>query len=83
MKLFAFFRRNKAVFIPRRAVTIVPDENKTGFMPTQDEVASRAYFNYVNQGSTPGREMQHWLTAEAELIAEHNPARVDGLANRD
>ena len=31
-----------------------------------------AYFNYVNQGSLPGHDMQHWLDAEAQLLAERN-----------
>ncbi|MGZ4961180.1 MAG: DUF2934 domain-containing protein [Limisphaerales bacterium] len=37
---------------------------------TTDEVAKRAYFIYLNQGSPQGREVDHWLSAEAELIAD-------------
>jgi hypothetical protein len=51
------------------------------FTPSADEVARRAYFTYVNQGSMPGREVQHWLAAEAELIAERNLTRVHGFHN--
>jgi hypothetical protein len=40
---------------------------------TTDEVAKRAYFIYLNQGSPQGREMDHWLSAEAELIADTKP----------
>jgi hypothetical protein len=50
--------------------------------PLPDEVARRAYFTYVNQGSQPGREVQHWLVAEAELIAERNLTRSHGFHNR-
>lgn len=31
------------------------------------EIATRAYFIYVSEGCPPGREMQHWLDAEAQL----------------
>jgi hypothetical protein len=45
-------------------------------------VARKAYFAYENQGSQPGHEVQHWLAAEAELIAERNLTRVHGFHNR-
>ena len=52
------------------------------FTPSADEVARRAYFAYENEGSLPGRDVQHWLAAEAELIAERNRTRVHGFHNR-
>jgi hypothetical protein len=52
------------------------------FAPSPDEVARRAYFSYENQGSLPGHDVQHWLKAEAELIAERNLTRVHGFHNR-
>jgi hypothetical protein len=42
-------------------------------------VARKAYFVYENEGSQPGHEVQHWLKAEAELIAERNLTRVHGF----
>ncbi len=53
------------------------------FAPSSDEVARKAYFSYVNQGSLPGRDVQHWLEAEADLIAERNLTRVHGFHNRN
>ena len=53
-----------------------------GFTPSPDEVARRAYFTYVNQGSQSGHEVQHWLKAEADLIAERNLTRVHGFHNQ-
>jgi hypothetical protein len=50
--------------------------------PSPDEVARRAYFTYVNQGSQPGHEVQHWLAAEEELIAERNRTRAHGFHNQ-
>ena len=53
-----------------------------GFTAAPDEVARKAYFSYVNQGSLPGHEVQHWLKAEADLIAERNQTRVHGFHSR-
>jgi len=46
-----------------------------------DDVAREAYFTYVNDGSPSGRDVQHWLDAEAQLIAERNLVRVHGFRN--
>jgi hypothetical protein len=64
--------------------TATADSNKSAidFAPSADEVARRAYFSYVNQGSPRGHDVQHWLKAEAELIAERNLTRVHGFHNR-
>jgi hypothetical protein len=57
-------------------------QSAIGFVPSPDEVARRAYLNYVNQGAQPGHDVQHWLAAEAQLIAERNLTRVHGFHNR-
>jgi hypothetical protein len=57
-------------------------QKEVDWAPSPDEVARKAYFSYVNQGSLPGHEVQHWLTAEAELIAERNLTRTHGFHNR-
>lgn len=38
--------------------------------PSVEEVSYRAYLNYQNHGAADGRDMQDWLNAETELIAE-------------
>jgi hypothetical protein len=58
------------------------NQSEIGFVPSPDEVARRAYFSYLNEGSPQGRDVQHWLAAEAELIAERNRTRVHGFHNR-
>jgi Protein of unknown function (DUF2934) len=58
------------------------DQTETDFVPAPDEVARKAYFSYVNQGSSSGHEVQHWLAAEAELITERNLTRVHGFHNK-
>ena len=58
------------------------DQGENTFVPSPDEVARRAYFSYVNEGSLPGHDVQHWLEAEAKLLAERNLTRVHGFHNR-
>jgi hypothetical protein len=41
------------------------------FAPSADEVARRAYSSYVSRGSQPGHDVEHWLAAEGQLLAEH------------
>lgn len=38
--------------------------------PTHDEIATCAFRIYQEEGCFPGRELDHWLRAEAELLAE-------------
>jgi len=57
-------------------------QNEVNFALSPDEVARKAYFSYLNEGSLPGRDVQHWLTAEAQLLEERNLTRVHGFHNR-
>ena len=68
-------QNQNAVSTPR-PVAAALSLNEINFAPAPDEVARRAYFAYENQGSLPGHEVQHWLMAEAELIAERNRTRT-------
>jgi len=58
------------------------NQNRNDFVPSPDEVPRRDYFTNVNLGSLPGHEGQHWLAAEAELIAERNLTRVHSFHKR-
>jgi len=55
-------------------------QNEINFAPAPDEVARRAYFSYENQGSLQGRDVQHWLAAESELIAERKSSMGSRLS---
>jgi hypothetical protein len=55
---------------------------EANFTPAPEEVARKAYFTYVNEGSRDGHEVQHWLQAEAELIAERKLTRTHAFHNR-
>ncbi len=37
--------------------------------PTHEEIARRAYALFVQSGRVPGRELDNWLDAEAQLTA--------------
>ena len=63
-------------------MAVAAKHSENNFTPSPDEVARRAYFSYENSGSLPGHEVQHWLKAEADLIAERNLTRVHGFHNR-
>ncbi|MFZ0826025.1 MAG: DUF2934 domain-containing protein [Verrucomicrobiia bacterium] len=58
------------------------NQSVVDFAVSPDEVARKAYFSYLNEGSLPGHDVQHWLTAEAQLLAERNLTRVHGFHNR-
>ena len=65
---------------PTAAVAL--NQSGIDFAPSADEVARRAYFSYVNQGSLPGHDVQHWLEAEAHLLAKRNLTRIHGFHNQ-
>jgi len=58
------------------------NQNKADFELSPHEVAGRAYQSFVNQGSQHGKDLEHWLDAEAELLAERNRTRTHGYPNR-
>ena len=72
----------KPAAAPLPAVTAQMNKTELAFTPSPDEVARKAYFAYVNEGSQPGHEVQHWLSAEADLIAERNRTRIHGFHNQ-
>jgi len=81
-KKFSHDQNQKATDASRASATAELSKNEIEFVPSPDEVARRAYFSYVNQGSSQGHEVQHWLEAEAQLLAERNLTRVHGVHDR-
>jgi hypothetical protein len=57
-------------------------QNELDFVPSADEVSRRAYFCYENEGSVQGRDVQHWLAAEAQLLAERKLTRTHGFHHK-
>ena len=58
------------------------NQNEIDFVPSPDEVARKAYFSDANQGSLQGHEVQHWLKAEAQLLAERKLTRAHRFHNQ-
>ena len=50
---------------------------KTPSVPTQEQIAKRAYEIYLERGCTPGDPMQDWLRAEQELSAPAKKSRTN------
>jgi hypothetical protein len=82
MKHHKLSKTQQAVIAPRPTSAAGIGHNESSFTPAPDEVARRAYFAYENERSQPGHDVQHWLKAEADLIAERNLTRVHGFHNR-
>jgi hypothetical protein len=61
------------------AKTVLPQTSMTNYTPTHDEIAAHAYQIYLREGSVEGRDMEHWLKAEAEL--RDGAARSNGNGN--
>jgi hypothetical protein len=61
---------------PLTTATKKLEQEAKDFVPAPDEVARKAYFAFENEGSPPGRDVQHWLKAEADLIAERNLSSI-------
>jgi hypothetical protein len=78
---FSQDQNQKPANAPRPTSAADLNQSAIDFAPSADEVARRAYFSYVNQGARQGHDVQHWLTAEAELLAERNLTRVHGFHN--
>ncbi|MGA3269136.1 MAG: DUF2934 domain-containing protein [Verrucomicrobiota bacterium] len=75
-------RNQKPAGASPAAAVVDLNQNEIDFTPSPDEVARRAYFSYVNQGSPQGQAVQHWLEAEAQLLTERKLTRVHGFHNR-
>jgi len=87
---FKFMKHNRhfqhqhetPVTVLPQAAAATPSLSATPFTPSPDEVARRAYFSYMNEGSRPGRDVQHWLEAEKQLIEERGLTRTHGFHNK-
>ena len=79
---FSQNQNQKPAGVSVSAAVVDLNQNEIDFAPSPDEVARRAYFSYVNEGSLPGHHVQHWLEAEAQLITERKLTRVHGFHNQ-
>jgi hypothetical protein len=49
--------------------------------PSPREVSERAYFYYLNTGSSDGHDLEHWFRAEQDLILGQPRTRFHGVHN--
>lgn len=57
---------------------------QTGTERSQDEVPRRAYQLWEGAGRPSGRDLEHWLQAEAELLRASQPHHADfGTSDSD
>ena len=61
----------------RLAAVVELNQNEVNYAPSPGEAAS-----YVSRGSPQGHEVQHWLAAEEQLLAERKLTQVHGFQNR-
>jgi hypothetical protein len=81
-RTFSRIQNGKSDNAPQPIAEADQSRGINGFVPSPDEVARKAYFSYVNEGAPYGRDVQHWLAAEQELIAERNLTRTHGFHNK-
>jgi hypothetical protein len=46
--------------------------------PTQEDIALRAYHLYIERGGMPGNELEDWIEAERQLVAESDKVTENG-----
>jgi hypothetical protein len=49
--------------------------------PSPREISDRAYFYYLNAGSSHGHDLEHWLRAEKDLMLGHPRTVFHGSHN--
>jgi hypothetical protein len=81
MKQRNFSQNQNRASAPRPVVLRSVNGAGNEFAPSPDEVARKAYFIYLNEGSPQGCNVQHWLDAEAILTEERNLTRVHAFHN--
>jgi len=82
MKNHKLSKNQQTAIAPRPTSAAGADQKEIDFTPSPGEVARKAYFTYENEGSSQGRDVQHWLAAEAQLIVERNLTRVHGFQHQ-
>jgi len=72
--LVRYWNRGGRITVAGRALAV----NENTAPPTVEQIRQRAYELYVEGGCQPGKELDHWLQAEAEF----KQSQKDKLATR-
>jgi hypothetical protein len=65
-----FFRRIEMTSPMEKNPSTTMPENSPRRLPTHDEIAVAAYRIYLERGATESSELEDWLQAERDLLAE-------------
>jgi hypothetical protein len=57
----------------KRTTKTRPTATPAAPKPPPEQVASLAYAKWTQEGCPVGRDVEHWLQAEAELCGRHQP----------
>lgn len=79
LRLLIVMKKNQQSGVPASEELRTTSENQSKGSPR--DVAERAYFYYLNDGSTSGRELEHWLRAEQDLILGQQRTTFHGSHN--
>lgn len=58
------------------------DLNKQSAKPAHEEIAARAYAIFEERGRPEGRDLEHWLEAEAQLLGSRGSDTQNNSATR-
>ncbi len=61
---------------------LVQNETQSHAPLSTEEISTRAYYSFVDQGCIHGNDIEHWLNAEAKFLAERNLTRTHGYSDR-
>lgn len=63
-------RRNRNAKTQASVISKESEAKPQLLSPTLEQIQERAYENYKARGGGPGQELDDWLQAERELVAE-------------
>jgi hypothetical protein len=72
----------RSVYVAPSAVDVALPVMETPVVVQDDYRSRRHQYAYANQGSSQGHEVQPWLVAESELLAERNLTRIYSFHNK-
>ena len=79
LRLLIMMNKNQQSGVPANEELRTTPENRVKASPR--EVAERAYFYYLNEGSSGGHELEHWFRAEQDLMLGQHRTTFHGSHN--
>jgi hypothetical protein len=68
--------------MPTNRPKMIPGQHqRTTSHPSYEAIAGRAYRRFEERGQQHGQDIEDWLAAEKELVAEHARATIGAATN--